>query len=131
MFPPMTNPVPGKNICMIGLRSVDPAEREALARTDIHLADMRHIDEYGIKAPLADFLARVDAADGLLHVSLDVDFLDPAVAPAVGTTSPGDGFSRLAVFLYGEPGRSGRYDALARSPAVDVPRAVDALLVRV
>jgi arginase len=96
MFPAMETPIPGKNICMIGLRSVDPAEREALAGTDIHLADMRHIDEYGIKTPLADFLARVDAAEGLLHVSLDVDFLDPAVAPAVGTTSPGGATLREA-----------------------------------
>lgn len=95
-FPPMANPIPGGNICMIGLRSVDPAEREALSRTDIHLADMRRIDEHGIRAPLAEFLARVGAADGLLHVSLDVDFLDPAVAPAVGTTSPGGATLREA-----------------------------------
>jgi arginase len=95
-FPPIANPIPGKNICMIGLRSVDPAEREALAGTDIHLADMRHIDEYGIRAPLSEFLARVDAADGLLHVSLDVDFLDPTLAPAVGTTSPGGATLREA-----------------------------------
>jgi arginase len=96
MFPAMANPIPGKNICMIGLRSVDPAERAALARTEIHLADMRHIDEYGIKSPLAEFLARVDAANGLLHVSLDVDFLDPTIAPAVGTTSPGGATLREA-----------------------------------
>jgi arginase len=96
MFPPMANPVPSKNICMIGLRSVDPAEREALAQSDVHVADMRHIDEYGIRTPLADFLARVDAAEGLLHVSLDVDFLDPTIAPAVGTTSPGGATLREA-----------------------------------
>ena len=96
MFPPMQNPVPSKNICMIGLRSVDPAEREALEQSDVHVADMRHIDEYGIRTPLADFLSRVDAADGLLHVSLDVDFLDPTIAPAVGTTSPGGATYREA-----------------------------------
>ncbi|TNC69475.1 arginase [Rubellimicrobium roseum] len=88
-FPPVPAPIPAKNICMIGLRSVDPAEREALAGTEIHVADMRFIDENSIKAPLAEFLARVDAAGGLLHVSFDVDFLDPSIAPAVGTTSPG------------------------------------------
>lgn len=95
-FPALAHPIPGKNICMIGLRSVDPAERAALAATEIHLADMRHIDEYGIRTPLADFLARVDAAGGMLHVSLDVDFLDPGVAPAVGTTSPGGATLREA-----------------------------------
>ena len=53
------------------------------------LIDMRRIDEEGIAAPLADFLNKVKAVDGMLHVSLDVDFLDPSVAPAVGTTVPG------------------------------------------
>jgi len=96
MFPAMPNPIPSKNICMIGLRSVDPAEREALEETDIHLVDMRAIDENGIKAPLSEFLARVDAAEGLLHVSFDVDFLDPSIAPAVGTTSPGGATFREA-----------------------------------
>ena len=57
---------------------------------------MRAIDEGGIKAPLADFLARVAAANGLLHVSLDVDFLDPSIAPAVGTTVPGGATMREA-----------------------------------
>jgi arginase len=57
---------------------------------------MRAIDENGIKAPLSEFLARVEAADGLLHVSFDVDFLDPSIAPAVGTTSPGGATFREA-----------------------------------
>lgn len=52
-------------------------------------------------------------------------------AVLVGTTEPGDGSSRLAVFLYGDAGVPARYDALARSPGLDVPRAVDVLLLRV
>ncbi len=95
-FPAVTNPVPTDQICMIGLRSVDPAEHAALAKTDMHLTDMRAIDEYGIREPLAEFLDRVAAADGLLHVSLDVDFLDPTIAPAVGTTVPGGATLREA-----------------------------------
>lgn len=95
-FPPVANPVAPDNICMIGLRSVDPEEHEALAKTDMHIADMRAIDEGGIRAPLADFLTRVAAAEGLLHVSLDVDFLDPDIAPAVGTTVPGGATLREA-----------------------------------
>jgi arginase len=74
---------------MIGLRSVDPAERAALQDTAITRVDMRQIDETGIAQPLGAFLERVAAANGMLHVSLDVDFLDPAAAPAVGTTVPG------------------------------------------
>ena len=95
-FPPVRNPVPTGQICMIGLRSVDPAEHAALANTDMSLADMRAIDEGGIRAPLAEFLDKVVAADGLLHVSLDVDFLDPDIAPAVGTTVPGGATLREA-----------------------------------
>ena len=69
--------------------NVPAAEREALEAGDATLVDMRTIDEVGIRKPLADFLAMVEAANGMLHVSLDVDFLDLPVAPAVGTTVPG------------------------------------------
>lgn len=95
-FPEVTHPVPQDNICMIGLRSVDSAERQALEASAIHRHDMRDIDENGIAGPLAQFLKRVAAANGLLHVSLDVDFLDPSVAPAVGTTVPGGATVREA-----------------------------------
>ncbi len=88
-FPPFPAPVPADNICMFGIRSVDPAEHSALEETEITVNDMRVLDERGIVAPLMEFLDRVRAANGLLHVSLDVDFLDPAIAPAVGTTVPG------------------------------------------
>lgn len=95
-FPKITNPVPQENICIIGLRSVDAAERQALQQTAIQRHDMRSIDETGIAAPLASFLDQVSAANGLLHVSLDVDFLDPMIAPAVGTTVPGGATMREA-----------------------------------
>ena len=88
-FPPFPAPVAAENICMFGIRSVDPAEHAALNETEITVNDMRVLDEFGIVAPLRDFLNRVHAANGLLHVSLDVDFLDPGIAPAVGTTVPG------------------------------------------
>ncbi|WP_281954289.1 arginase [Pseudophaeobacter arcticus] len=95
-FPEVTNPVPQENLCMIGLRSVDSAERQALEASKIYRHDMRDIDENGIAGPLARFLNRVAKANGLLHVSLDVDFLDPSVAPAVGTTVPGGATVREA-----------------------------------
>ena len=88
-FPAIGQPLPDENIAIIGLRSVDEAERAALQETAIQRVDMREIDETGIAKPLAAFLARVAAANGMLHVSQDVDFLDPSVAPAVGTTVPG------------------------------------------
>ena len=88
-FPEIAKPLPQGNIAVIGLRSVDADERAALQQTTIQRVDMREIDETGIASPLSAFLSRVEAANGMLHVSLDVDFLDPAVAPAVGTTVPG------------------------------------------
>ncbi len=88
-FPPLPAKVETQNICMIGLRSVDSAEHAILSDADVELVDMRRIDEEGISAPLKAFLERVAAANGMLHVSLDVDFLDPSIAPAVGTTVPG------------------------------------------
>ncbi|APX11281.1 arginase [Tateyamaria omphalii] len=95
-FPPIDHPVPHDQIAMLGLRSVDAEERAAIEGTDVTYVDMRHIDEHGIAKPLAAFLARVAQANGLLHVSLDVDFLDPSVAPAVGTTVPGGATIREA-----------------------------------
>ncbi|WBU53408.1 arginase [Paracoccus sp. SCSIO 75233] len=95
-FPDFPVPIPGENICMFGIRSVDPAEHAALQETEITVNDMRVLDEQGIVAPLKEFLSRVEAENGLLHVSLDVDFLDPAIAPAVGTTVPGGATFREA-----------------------------------
>ena len=88
-LPPFPEPIPADRICLYGIRSVDPAEHAALLDHDIAINDMRVLDEHGIVAPLRLFLARVAEQQGMLHVSLDVDFLDPAIAPAVGTTVPG------------------------------------------
>jgi arginase len=88
-FPPFPAVIPAERICLYGIRSVDPAEHAALLKHDIAINDMRVLDERGIVAPLREFLDMVREAGGLLHVSLDVDFLDPSIAPAVGTTVPG------------------------------------------
>jgi arginase len=95
-YPDLAATVDPQNVCMIGIRSVDPAERRALTAAGVTVHDMRAIDEHGIAAPLRAFLARVEAAGGMLHVSLDVDFLDPGIAPAVGTTVPGGATFREA-----------------------------------
>ena len=121
-FPPLKATVPTENICMIGLRSVDPAEREALAKGNTILHDMRSIDEQGISAPLAAFLDRVAAVDGALHVSLDVDFLDPGVAPGVGTTVPGGATTReahLIMEMLCDSGLVGSLDLVELNPFLD------------
>lgn len=121
-FPPVSNPVPQDQICIIGLRSVDSAERDALEQTKIHRHDMREIDETGIARPLATFLDRVAQANGLLHVSLDVDFLDPTFAPAVGTTVPGGATLReahLVMEMLHDSGRMTSLDLVELNPFLD------------
>lgn len=131
-FPALPAPLPPANICMIGLRSVDPGERAALEETEIDLVDMRAIDEHGIRAPLAAFLDRVRAAEGLLHVSLDVDFLDPAIAPAVGTTVPGGATMReahLAMEMLHDAGCVAALDLVELNPFLDERGRTASLMV--
>ncbi|OWJ80116.1 MULTISPECIES: arginase [Haematobacter] len=121
-FPPFPAPIPAERICLFGIRSVDPAEHAALLRHDIAINDMRVLDERGIVAPLSEFLDRVRAENGLLHVSLDVDFLDPSIAPAVGTTVPGGATFReahLAMELLHESGLVTSLDLVELNPFLD------------
>ena len=121
-FPDFPAPVPPERICLFGIRSVDPAEHAALLEHDIAMNDMRVLDEQGVVAPLRAFLDRVQAADGLLHVSLDVDFLDPAIAPAVGTTVPGGATFReahLVMELLHESGLVTSLDLVELNPFLD------------
>lgn len=94
------HPLPARldpaRLCLLGLRSVDAGERAALQSSGARAHDMRDIDETGIRALLAPFLEMVERENGLLHVSLDVDFIDPGIAPAVGTTVPGGATFREA-----------------------------------
>lgn len=95
-YPALPARIDPAHVCMMGIRSVDPAERHRIAELGLMVHDMRSIDENGVKAPLMAFLDKVARANGRLHVSLDVDFLDPAIAPAVGTTVPGGATFREA-----------------------------------
>ena len=121
-FPPFPAPVPAERLCLYGIRSVDPAEHAALQADGVTIADMRVLDEFGIVAPLRAFLGRVAAAGGLLHVSLDVDFLDPSIAPAVGTTVPGGTTFReahLVMELLHESGLVTSLDLVELNPFLD------------
>ncbi len=131
-FPPMVHPLPLEQIGILGLRSVDREERQALARTDMWIHDMRAIDEHGLVRPLKAFLERVARAGGWLHVSLDVDFLDPAIAPAVGTTVPGGATQReahLVMELIHESGLLRSLDLVELNPFLDRDGMTARLLV--
>lgn len=121
-LPPLTATLEPHRVCMMGLRSVDPAERRLLAGSGIRVHDMRAIDENGVAALLRGFLADVEAADGILHVSLDVDFLDPEIAPGVGTTVPGGATFReahLIMEMLHDSGRVASLELVELNPFLD------------
>ena len=131
-YPKMDAPIPAENIFMMGLRSVDSFEHELITQTPVAVHDMRAMDEEGVKAPLVNFLNKVKAAGGALHVSLDVDFLDPAIAPAVGTTVPGGATFReahLIMELLCDSGLVTSLDLVELNPFLDVRGRTASLMV--
>jgi len=121
-FPELPVTVPPANTCIIGLRSVDLPERALMETTAVRGFDMRAIDEFGVAALLTPFLEDVAKAGGALHVSLDVDFLDPAYAPAVGTTVPGGATVReahLVMEMLSDSGLVTSLDLVELNPMLD------------
>ncbi|CEJ12294.1 Arginase [bacterium YEK0313] len=120
-----------KNLHLFGIRSVDRAERELLRARGIDVVDMRLLDEFGASVLIRRIIDRVRAAGGILHVSLDVDFLDPTLAPGVGTTVPGGATYReahLVMELLSESGLVGSLDVVELNPFLD-ERGRSALLL--
>jgi arginase len=81
---------------LFGIRSIDRLEKDLLRRRRISVVDMRQIDEFGASVLIRRLIDKVTARNGVLHVSFDVDFLDPDIAPGVGTTVPGGATYREA-----------------------------------
>jgi len=81
---------------LFGIRSIDPLEKELVHKRRVAIADMRALDEFGVGVLIRRVIEKVKAKNGVLHLSFDVDFLDPAVAPGVGTTVPGGATYREA-----------------------------------
>ena len=106
----------------IGIRSVDLGERRFVYDQDLTVFDMRYIDEMGVRRAMQLALADVDE-DTHLHVSFDVDFLDPEIAPGVGTTVPGGMTYReaqLCMEMIADTGRMGSLDIMELNPALDI-----------
>ena len=89
-------PLAPDRLDLFGIRSIDPLEKNLIRDRRIAVADMRAIDEFGVGVLIRRVIERVRARNGILHVSFDVDFLDPAIAPGVGTTVPGGATYREA-----------------------------------
>ena len=116
---PALNP---KWIRQIGIRSVDAGEKRLVHQVGLEVFDMRYIDEMGMRHTMALALATLDAHTHL-HVSFDVDFLDPPIAPGVGTTVPGGPTYReaqLCMEMIADTGRMASLDVMELNPALDV-----------
>ena len=121
---------PGR-LHLFGIRSIDAGERRLLQNRGIDVVDMRRLDEDGFAVSIRRIIDRVRARNGLLHVSLDVDFLDPAIAPGVGTAVPGGATYReahLVMELLYESGLSPSLDLVELNPFLD-ERGKSALLL--
>ena len=108
-------------IRQIGIRSVDEGERQLVHDADLEIYDMRYIDEVGMRRAMEEALEGVDA-DTHLHVSFDIDFLDPEIAPAVGTTIPGGPTYReaqLVMEMIADTGSLSSLDIVELNPAFD------------
>jgi len=81
---------------LFGVRSIDKLEKDLLRDRRVSVADMRQIDEFGVGVLMRRVIDKVKARNGVLHVSFDVDFLDPSLAPGVGTTVLGGATYREA-----------------------------------
>ena len=105
----------------VGIRSVDEGEKRLVKEHGLDVYDMRYIDEVGMKRTMEAALEGLDD-DTHLHVSFDVDFLDPAIAPGVGTTVPGGPNYReaqLVMEMIADSGRMGSLDLVELNPVLD------------
>ena len=120
-----------KSIRQIGIRSVDPGEKRFVHQHNLEVFDMRWIDEKGMRETMELALATLDAHTHL-HVSFDVDFLDPEIAPGVGTTVPGGPTYReaqLCMEMIADSGRLASLDVMELNPALDVRNRTAVLAV--
>jgi arginase len=118
-------------IRQIGIRSVDQGEKRLIKEHGLDVYDMRYIDEVGMKRAMEEALEGIDA-DTHVHVSFDVDFLDPSIAPGVGTTVPGGPNYReaqLVMEMIADSGRMGSLDIMELNPALDSRNATANLAV--
>jgi arginase len=116
---PAMNPA---DIRQVGIRSVDAGEKRFVHQEGLEVFDMRYIDEAGMKHTMTQALADMDD-NTHLHVSFDVDFLDPDIAPGVGTTVLGGPTYReaqLCMEMIADTGRLASLDIMELNPAFDI-----------
>jgi arginase len=112
-------------VALVGVRSLDADEQELIRSVGIRVFTMSEIDRVGIERVMREALDRV-AGPGFVHVSLDLDVLDPEVAPGVGTPVRGGLTYReahLALELLAEAGVARSLEVVEVNPILDVANA--------
>ncbi|MCR6663337.1 MAG: arginase [Luteimonas sp.] len=115
----------------VGIRSVDPEEKRLVREHGLDIYDMRYIDEVGMRRVMEEALAGL-GEDTHLHVSFDVDMLDPGIAPGTGTRVPGGlnyREAQLVMEMIADTGRMGSLDLVEVNPALDKRNATARLAV--
>jgi len=115
-----------QNVALVGLRDLDDGEKALVRRSGVRAYTMTDIDRRGISAVLAEALAHVQDGTTGVHVSFDVDGLDPEIAPGVGTTVRGGlsyRESHLAMEMVAESGRLLGFDLVEVNPILDTRNA--------
>ena len=113
--------VAADRVALVGVRSLDPAEAELIAETGVSVYTMSDVDRLGLERVVREALAKI-AGPGFVHVSLDMDALEPDIAPGVGTPVRG-GLSyreaHLAMELVAESGLAGSLEVVEVNPILD------------
>ncbi len=115
-------PIDPANVLILGARSLDCEEAQLIDQRTVQVVDMDMLRVSGVAFTLRGFLDRVEAAGGHLHLSFDIDALDPSLAPGVGT--PVDGGLSLeqaeqVMDMLHECGRVGSIDLVELNPLLD------------
>jgi len=116
---PMIDPA---NVIQVGIRSVDHIEKRMVVKSGLEVHDMRRIDEIGMRRTMELVLGRIASLGAHLHVSFDVDFIDPDIAPGVGTTVRGGPTYReaqLCMEMIYDSGLMRSLDVMELNPAYD------------
>jgi len=117
---PMIDP---DRVFEVGIRSVDRVEKRRIIERGLVVHDMRRIDEVGMRAVMTEVLETIARTGGHLHVSFDLDFVDPDVAPGVGTPVLGGPTWReahLCMEMIHDSGLLGSLDVVEINPALDI-----------
>lgn len=110
------------NVMILGARALDSEEAQLIDERGVQVVDMDTIRVAGVATPLRHFLNRIEAVNGHLHLSLDVDAMDPALAPGVGTTVAGGltlAEGELVMDMLHQSGRVGSLDLVELNPILD------------